>query len=114
MFSMGSEGMEGSGGRRRRKDSARPSGAATNRWAGGTPPGARASPSVALRPGVDLAGDREAQEPAGLLERPRVGPGMEPARAHDAAIRLLGERARLPVAGLAQGAHGGTPFGAGR
>src|SRR5262245_31713142 len=112
MFSRGSEGMEWL---RRAMTWSRIAHALAERQSiagaeNGRPrplPGGAVSRSVALRPGVDLAGDGEAQEPAGLLQRARAGPGMETARAHDAAVRLLRERAGLAVVGLAQGAHDG-------
>src|SRR5262245_55920765 len=122
MFSRGSEGvrgMAGSGGRRRRSENSAAPGAPeigpnrplrehlTGRTDSPDAPGGINRPeiSVALGPVVELAGDREAQAPAGLLQGPRVGPGMETARAHDSSIRFLAQGAASAVLRLAQWAH---------
>src|SRR5262245_51905915 len=111
MFSRGSEGIErlrqaATRSRIAHRRAERQSVATAENGRPGSAADGAVSRSVALRPGVDLAGDGEAQAPAGLLQRARVGPGMETTRAHDAAVRLLLQRAGLSVAGLAQGAHG--------
>src|SRR4029453_2575847 len=66
---------------------------------------AAAGRSVALGPGMDRAHDREAHPAAGLVERRRVGPGVTPAGAGEAAIRALDDRAHLAVVLPADRAH---------